>query len=67
MISITVNGERREIEGPTTIAGFLENHGLHDRIVVVEHNGEIVPRHQYSEVILADGQTLEIVQMMAGG
>jgi thiamine biosynthesis protein ThiS len=36
-------------------------------MVVVEHNGEIVPRDRYPDIILLDGDNLEIVQMMAGG
>jgi len=35
--------------------------------VVVEYNYEIVPRERYGEITLRDGDTLEIVQMTAGG
>ena len=67
MIRITVNGEQREIDGPATIADFLERHALNARMVVVEHNSAIVPRDRYSEVTLSEDDNLEIVQMMAGG
>jgi thiamine biosynthesis protein ThiS len=67
MISITINGEQREIDTLVTITAFLEKHALHARMVVVEHNGDIIPRDRYSEVVLQDGDNLEIVQMMAGG
>lgn len=67
MIALKVNGELREIPEPVSILGFLEERGLHERMVVVEHNLEIVPRDLYANVQLADGDNLEIVQMMAGG
>lgn len=67
MIQLSVNGEERQIEEPMTIAQFLAAHNLHERMVVVEHNGEIVPRQRYGEVELSGGDKLEIVQMMAGG
>lgn len=67
MIGLLVNGEERQIEGSISIAQFLAAHKLHERMVVVEHNGEIIPRARYGDVFLCEGDTLEIVQMMAGG
>lgn len=64
---IVVNGERIVLEQPVSIAELLRRHALHGRMVVVEQNGEIVPRDRYEETQIADGDTLEIVQMMAGG
>lgn len=64
---VTVNGEERTLPGPTTLAEFLAAHGLERRMVVVEHNRVILERTGYADVELRDGDTLEIVQMMAGG
>ena len=50
-----------------TLAEFLTSLDLRSQMVVVERNGEIVPRGQYAETPLTDGDVLEIVQMMAGG
>ena len=36
-------------------------------MVVVERNGEIVARDRLAETPVQEGDTLEIVQMMAGG
>jgi sulfur carrier protein len=35
--------------------------------VAIERNGEIVPRSQYPETTLADGDRLEIVVAVGGG
>ena len=65
-MTLTVNGEPRETDA-ATVAEFLESRGLQSRMVVVEHNGEIVPRDHYGDTPLHDRDSLEVVQMMAGG
>jgi sulfur carrier protein len=66
-MQVTINGDVREVPENSTIAEFLETRNLLARMVVVEHNGAIVPREQYADSVLSPGDTLEIVQMMAGG
>ena len=66
MRTLTINGEARATEA-ATISDFLASISLPSQMVVVEHNGEIVPRERFSEQPLCDGDTLEVVQMMAGG
>jgi len=63
----TINGETRAVADGSTLADFLTSVNLPSRVVVVERNGEIVPREKYEETQLAAGDVLEIVQMMAGG
>ena len=67
MIEITVNGEPRQVEEPLTISYLLARFGIHERMVVVEYNGEIVARASLSDIVLSAADRLEIVQMMAGG
>jgi sulfur carrier protein len=66
-ISITVNGEPREIPGPATVADLLVQIGLDLRKVAVERNLEIVPRSTYAATALAAGDQLEIVHFIGGG
>ncbi len=67
MIRITINGEVREIDPPGTVGGLLAAYDLKPALVVVERNGEIVPRARYAEEPVEAGDQLEVVQMMAGG
>lgn len=67
MLELTVNGKTVAIERSMSIAEFLVGRGLHAKMVVVEHNREIVPRERYGAVWLQAGDEVEIVQMMAGG
>lgn len=65
-MTLTINGEARATDA-ATVSEFLASISLPSQLVVVEHNGEIVSRDHYSEQPLRDGDTLEVVQMMAGG
>ena len=67
MISITVNGERRQFNAPLNCAELLARLELAGKRVALECNGEIVPRSRFPEQVLADGDTLEIVVAVGGG
>ncbi len=66
-MQLVINGEAREVEGTPTLGEFLTARNLLPRMVVVERNGDIVPREKYDETLLMASDVLEIVQMMAGG
>ena len=63
---IEVNGEHREME-PGTILDLVETLGLNPKKVAVERNLEIVPRSLHGETALAEGDRIEIVQLVGGG
>ena len=66
-VSLTLNGERRLLSGPVTVAALLADLGLDRRKVAVERNETIVPRSLYDSTALATGDTLEIVHFIGGG
>ncbi len=66
-VRVTLNGKRVELEDVRTIADLLRWRGLDPRLVAVEHNGEIVPRDQYEQRELRDGDVLEVVHFVGGG
>ena len=63
---IEVNGEHREIDAGT-ILDLVETLGLNPKKVAVERNLEIVPRSLHGETALAEGDRIEIVQLVGGG
>ena len=67
MITLTVNGEKRELEGPVRLTVFLETLGINVRHVAVAHNGTVLQRQRWPEVVLQDGDVLEVVRMVGGG
>jgi thiamine biosynthesis protein ThiS len=67
MIRVVVNGEAREIAPGTTVAALLAELGLHPRLVVVEHNREILDRAVLEATQVRDGDSLELVHFVGGG
>ena len=66
-IEIVANGEQRTIPDGQTLAGFLAGRELDPDVVVVERNGEIVPRALFGELRLEAGDRLEVVHFVGGG
>lgn len=66
-ISITLNGDPRRITPGSSVADLLRDLDLPAEKVAVERNLAIVPRSTFAEVMLADGDTLEIVHFVGGG
>jgi thiamine biosynthesis protein ThiS len=67
IVMLTLNGERRTLDAPVTVARLLASLGLDTRKVAVERNEEIVPRSSYAETLLGNGDALEIVHFIGGG
>jgi thiazole synthase len=65
-INITLNGEPRHI-ARSNIATLVRDIGLEPAKVAVERNLEIVPRSTLADVMLAEGDALEIVHFVGGG
>jgi len=67
MITLTVNGEKRQLPTETDLITFLKELEVDVRLVAVAHNGDVIPRKDYASVRLRGGDTLEIVRMVGGG
>lgn len=67
MMTVTVNGEDREITPGTTVSGLLKNLGLHPRLIVVEYNREILDRTSFDATEVRAGDTIELVHFVGGG
>ena len=66
-VVITLNGERYEIDEPISVAGLLARLEIDPRRVAIEHNLTIIKRQTYPEVVIGEGDTLEIVNFVGGG
>lgn len=67
MMLVTVNGTAHRFEQALNCLQLLERLSLAGKRVALERNGEIVPRSQYAQVELLDGDQLEIVVAVGGG
>lgn len=66
-VSITVNGEHRRTAAGLTLAQLAEELGLIPEKVAVERNLEVVPRSTLTQVMVEDGDEIEIVHFVGGG
>ncbi|MCC7393865.1 MAG: sulfur carrier protein ThiS [Sphingomonadaceae bacterium] len=66
-IHIVVNGEGRRLDAALSVHELLCRIGLNPAKVAVELNREILARSTFADVVLADGDTLEIVHFVGGG
>lgn len=66
-IQVQINGEPRQVPPALPLDDLLRQLGLEPRMVVVEHNGEIVRRGTLAERRVAEGDVLELVHFVGGG
>jgi sulfur carrier protein len=64
---VRVNGEDYQLPEALTVAELVERVGLAGERIALEHNREIVPRSEYGQTKLADGDRVEIVRALGGG
>lgn len=65
---ITINGKTRNFDfTQLNVAELVSQLELTGKRLAIECNGEIIPRSQFAERALQDGDTLEIVGAVGGG
>jgi sulfur carrier protein len=67
MIQVTVNGAAHRFDRPVNVRELLEKLAMAGKKVAVERNGEIVPKSVHHEILLQNGDRLEIVVAVGGG
>ncbi len=66
-IRIRVNGEERSCPAGLGLEAVLGELGYQPRLVVVEFNGEILPRSAWSSQPVVESDVLEVVTIVGGG
>lgn len=62
-----INGIENTAAVGKTIADYLTEAGYDSRRVAIERNDEIVSKEQYSQVIITEADTIEVVSFVGGG
>lgn len=63
---VIINGKGCDYDG-LTVTEYLARNGYKIEHVAVELNGEILPRANYPDTVLSDGDKLEVVSFVGGG
>lgn len=64
---LKVNGKEIELEKAASVKVYLESAGYQMKRIAVELNGEILPKNEYADRILKDGDRMEVVTFVGGG
>ncbi len=63
---VLINGEQTVSDGKT-VKNVVDELGYNPLAIAVELNEEILPKAEYAETVLKDGDVLEIVNFVGGG
>jgi thiamine biosynthesis protein ThiS len=66
-VTITINGEPREIPDGLNVTALIEHLGMMENRVAIERNRDILPRTQWHETQVRANDAFEIVQFVGGG
>ncbi len=67
-LELIINGEKIRIPAEeSTVTGLLQHFNLHQKVVIVELNDEILAKESLSETLLSNGDKVEIVHFVGGG
>lgn len=65
---LTINGKPRSFDTASlSVAELVASLDLQGKRLAIERNGDIVPRSQFAQQALVDGDQLEIVGAVGGG
>ncbi len=67
MITVTINGDDREVPEGLNLATLLAHLELDPRMVVVEQNRVIVRKNAIDQAAVKAGDEIEIVHFVGGG
>ena len=67
-MNINLNGKASEIKSGSSLMSLNDELGLTGRkAIAIALNGEVLTRERYKEIILNEGDSLEVVRAIGGG
>ena len=66
-ITVRLNGEAALCPAGLMLQAVLEHLGYRPQLVVVEFNGEILPRHRWPQQLVREADGIEVVTIVGGG
>lgn len=64
---VWINGEPAEINGVRNIAELAARYSLPPKTVLIEHNATALHQREWEERLVAEGDRIEFVRVVAGG
>ena len=67
-MNINLNGKASEIKSGSSLMSLIDELGLTGRkAIAIALNGEVLTRERYKDIILNEGDSLEVVRAIGGG
>ncbi len=66
-MTFELNGEAQQAEPPINVRALLERFQLAGRRVAVAINARVVPKSRFDDVLIRDGDRVEVIQAVGGG
>ena len=67
-MQVRINGKDTEIQESVSIVDYLTSIGFDKQVsIAVAINGEIIPKEEYGEIHLKNGDSVEDVRAIGGG
>ncbi len=67
MIKVYINGDEMSFADTMSVTALMVELGMTKGRVALEKNREIVPRSTFDDVMIEDGDVMEIVHFIGGG
>jgi len=67
VISVTINGEVREVPAEIDLDHMLELFSLPNQRIAIELNNGVVRRKDWPNTLVRDGDKIEVVHFVGGG
>jgi sulfur carrier protein len=66
-MELMINGKSEAVDGPATLKELVSLKNLPEQQVVIELNGELIPRDSWGETRLQAEAVIEILRFVGGG
>ena len=67
MITLIINGKEAKLQESINLKAYLESIEVNMKFIAVSHNGIVIKKQYYSDIILKDQDQIEIVRPVGGG
>ena len=66
-MKVTINGQLKSFEAPLNLYDLLAQEEVIGMMIAVARNGNVIPKGDYAQIFIEDGDMIEIVAPMQGG
>lgn len=67
MIQIKLNGEKKELKEPAKLSEIVADFQFSTPYYAVALNRSVIPRSEHDQVVLKEGDEIEVVHAVGGG